>query len=305
MKQKTNEQYIKELKNINPNVTPLEGYNGAKNKIKHQCNICGHKWSVTPSHLLSGTHCPNCDNNLRSKKQTKSNQQYIEELKVKNPTIISIEKYNGTHTKIKHQCLKCGYIWNVEPAKLLSNRGCPQCNGGILKSHNTYIKDLLEINPNIEVLGKYINSQTQIEHKCLIHNYVWNARPNDLLRGKGCPICKASHGEKEIEKILKKYNVKYYAQYRFEDCKYKRALPFDFYLPDYNMCIEFQGRQHFESVDYFGGELALKETQKRDNIKREYCLSHNIKLLYILHFEYDNIDNILYDNLYNKEKQII
>ena len=68
MKQKTNEQYIKELKNINPNVIPLEEYKGAKNKIKHQCDICGHIWEVTPSHLLCGTHCPNCDNKLRSKK---------------------------------------------------------------------------------------------------------------------------------------------------------------------------------------------------------------------------------------------
>lgn len=305
MKQKTNEQYIKELKNVNPNVIPLEEYKGAKNKIKHQCNVCGHIWDVTPSHLLCGTHCPNCDNKLRSEKQTKSNQQYIKELKDKNPTIIALEKYVGTHSKIKHKCLKCGYIWSVEPAKLLSCRGCPECNGGVLKSHDTYVNELSKINSYIEVVDKYVNSQTPIKHRCLIHNYVWNARPNDLVQGKGCPICKASHGEKEIETILQKYNIKYYVQHRFDDCKYKRVLPFDFYLPDYNMCIEFQGRQHYEAVDYFGGELALKETQKRDNIKKQYCLLHNIDLLYISHFEFDVIENILYDFLFNKQTHII
>ena len=68
MKQKTNEQYIWELNNINPNIIPLEIYKGARTKIKHQCKICSHIWYVTPSYLLCGTNCPNCDNHLRSKK---------------------------------------------------------------------------------------------------------------------------------------------------------------------------------------------------------------------------------------------
>jgi hypothetical protein len=116
---------------------------------------------------------------------------------------------------------------------------------------------------------------------------------------------KVKKNELYFNPILQKYNVKYYVQHRFDDCKYKRVLPFDFYLPDYNVCIEFQGRQHYEAVDYFGGELALKETQKRDNIKKQYCLQHNIGLMYISHFEFDNIENILYDFLFNKQTQII
>ena len=131
-----------------------------------------------------------------------------------------------------------------------------------MKSHDAYVKELADINSKVQVIETYVNSQTPIKHKCLIHNYIWNVRPNDLLSGKGCPICKSSYGEKTIERFLQKHNIKYCVQYRFNDCRHQRPLPFDFYLPEFNMCIEFQGRQHYEAVDYFGGELALKETQK-------------------------------------------
>jgi hypothetical protein len=64
-------------------------------------------------------------------------------------------------------------------------------------------------------------------------------------------------------------------------------------LPDYNICIEYDGIQHFESVDYFGGELGFINTQMRDNIKNEYCKNNNIKLIRIPYWDYENIDQIL------------
>lgn len=51
----------------------------------------------------------------------------------------------------------------------------------------------------------------------------------------------------------------------------KKPLPFDFYLPEYNLCIEFQGIQHFQPVPYFGGQEKFGYYCKHDDIKREWC----------------------------------
>ena len=64
----------------------------------------------------------------------------------------------------------------------------------------------------------------------------------------------------------------------FEDCIDKRPLPFDFYLPEYNICIEYQGQQHYYPVEIFGGKNAFESQVLRDNIKREYCQKNNILL---------------------------
>jgi hypothetical protein len=89
-------------------------------------------------------------------------------------------------------------------------------------------------------------------------------------------------------------NLKYIKQHRFYDCKDVRALPFDFYLPELNICIEFQGKQHYEPITYFGGLTTFNGQQKRDKIKMEYCFTNNIKLITIKYN--DNINEIF--NLY-------
>ena len=84
-----------------------------------------------------------------------------------------------------------------------------------------------------------------------------------------------------VSNILTNFNIEFEIQKIFNDCKDKRELPFDFYLNDYNICIEFDGRHHFESIDYWGGENKLKYTKEHDNIKDEYCKNNNIKLIRI------------------------
>ena len=70
-------------------------------------------------------------------------------------------------------------------------------------------------------------------------------------------------------------------------------MPFDFYLPAYNLCIEFDGEQHFKSIKHFGGEKRLSIQKIKDNIKTEYCKNNNIKLLRIPYYDFNNIEKIL------------
>ena len=94
--------------------------------------------------------------------------------------------------------------------------------------------------------------------------------------------------------LLNKYSIKFIPQHKFDDCKNKNVLPFDFYLPDYNTCIEFNGIQHYKAIEYFGGEKRFKEQNKTDLIKKEYCKNKKIKLIIIKYNEkIDKITKIL------------
>jgi len=80
------------------------------------------------------------------------------------------------------------------------------------------------------------------------------------------------------------------------DCRNKKELPFDFYLPDYNLCIEYDGIFHYE--DIFDKPYDFKTGKKRDKIKTKYCKDNNINLLRIPYWEFDNIEEILRQTLF-------
>lgn len=143
-----------------------------------------------------------------------------------------------------------------------------------------------------KILSAYINATEKmlIDFNCG-HNPNW-ITPNNLKNGYFCPICNESKGEKVIREYLEKNGLEFKQEYIFEDCKYKRSLPFDFYIKEYNLCIEYDGIQHFEVSSYFG-EKSFKDTQKRDKIKNDYCKNNNINLVRIPYWEIDNVENIL------------
>lgn len=103
--------------------------------------------------------------------------------------------------------------------------------------------------------------------------------------------CLVSKGENKIEEILQNLNIKYDKQKKFEDLIGKsKPLPFDFYLPDYNTCIEYQGEQHYTPMRFSNGEEKFKERQIYDDKKRKYCNKNNIKLIEIPYWDFDKLD---------------
>lgn len=131
----------------------------------------------------------------------------------------------------------------------------------------------------------FANQKTKVEIICNNHGIFYQA-PTDHLRGVGCPRCQFSKGEQQILIFLENNNINFDSQKRFKDCKNIKPLPFDFYLNDYNVCIEFQGEQHYRSISFYGGDKGLIKIQKRDKIKKEYCINNNISYIEI------NKDNI-------------
>jgi very-short-patch-repair endonuclease len=105
--------------------------------------------------------------------------------------------------------------------------------------------------------------------------------------------CKESYGEQCIRTFLEHNNVKFVQEKRFDDCRDVKPLPFDFYLPENNLIIEFDGKHHYEETGLGNHEI----TKKHDKIKNQYCQSHNIDLLRIPYWEKHNIENIIINKL--------
>lgn len=188
------------------------------------------------------------------------------------------------------ECIVDGNIVQIRESHLKNGVGCMVCAGkkrGIeqRKSHSEYVAEMSIKNPFINIVGTYIDQYTKIKYICKICGYEGESLPNNLLRGGGCPECNMSNGEKKILRYLKDNNIQFKEQYTFKNCKNIFCLPFDFYLSEYNTCIEYDGEQHFKPIDYFGGEEGFISRQHNDNIKTQYCKNNRINLLRIRYDE--------------------
>lgn len=302
----TVEQYIKMVEIINPNIEALGDYINAKTKILHRCKIDNYEWEAAPNHILEGHGCPECTKRMLSEIKRMTHEEYVKKVAICNPNIEVVGEYIDSKTPISHKCKIDDTEWMAKPANILYGKGCPTCAHNKLsdllrKTHEEYVADVERINPDIEVIGQYIDSQTPIEHKCKQFGHVWMARPYNVLSNKGCPQCKQSKGEKAVARWLDEHGIQYIPQNRFPDCKDTKPLPFDFYLINYNNCVEFDGPQHFEPIDFAGkgeewAKQQLKTTQYHDQIKNTYCSDNNIPLLRIPYFK--NIEEELNNFLF-------
>lgn len=296
-KKKTHEQYVDELKDANNSIVVLDKYINSEVPIEHKCLICNYHWKARPVNILRGKGCPKCAGILK-----RTTQSYMEEIRKINPNILPLEDYINVYTQISHKCLIHNVEWSTSPSSVLQGCGCYMCGAEKLRKSNTksneqYLAELKKVNPNIIPLEKYKGASTKILHKCLIDGYEWKAQPAHELSGYGCPKCKVSKGEHKIAMWLESHNIPYEVQYKFDDCKDQKSLPFDFYLPQYNVCIEFDGEQHFRPINFFGGEEKFKRQQLHDKIKNEYCKSKDIPLLRISFNQNieEKLDNFLFN----------
>ena len=252
--------------------------------------ICQHHgaFAQTPSNHLSGAGCTICGNDRI--------KLTLEDFKIKSKSIhfdkydYSLVEYNNSKTSVVIICPIHGKFHQT-PHDHLSGRGCNKCAiveraDGLKKSKGDFILESCLVHENKYDYSyvEYVNSKTKVKIICPIHGEFEQA-PTHHTKGVGCPYCNESKGERKISKLLKENLIKFVRQKKFEGCKNVLQLPFDFYLPEYNICIEYDGRQHFEPVDYFGGEKALELTKINDGIKSDYCSNNGVKLYRIAYNE--------------------
>jgi hypothetical protein len=175
--------------------------------------------------------------------------------------------------------------------------GCPYCIGRH-KTTGEFVEELKIIDSDIIIIGEYLGSEIPINCKCNKCGHEWSPISRSLKNGQGCPICSSSKGERKIFDYLQAKNVTFNTQHSFPDCKHVGVLKFDFYLNELNVCLEYDGIQHFKPIDFAskGYEWAdeqLKSSKKRDKIKDNYCKNKNIPLIRIPYYNFNEIETIL------------
>lgn len=196
--------------------------------------------------------------------------------------------------EISIKCLKHETIFLSRPFAVRWRRtNCPACRreavsrkltGSRRTSYNKFKSNIKKnFGSGIELLtteNDYQSGTDVMQLKCRLHG-VFSANIDAIRRGFGCKSCNFSRGERYIAAALDELEIPFETQKKFDTCRDLRPLPFDFWLPDFNILIEFQGRQHYESFDRWGGAKSLQEVQRRDKIKRGWCSENEIPLLEI------------------------
>ena len=307
MGQKLNTQeFIKRAKLIHQNKFDYSkvDYSYYQSKIEIICKNCGQSFTQTPNNHLNGKGCPHCSH----KSTPKTTEEFINELITIYGNKYDYSKivYKNRNTKVCIICPKHGEFWRT-PSSLLKNMICPHCfKDDNIKLHSKTHKQFLIEAKNIhgdkyEYLSTYINAKTHMLIKCKKCNHIFKQTPHKHINAKhGCPICCMSKAECEIENLLNENNIIYEHQKKF-DWLGRQSL--DFYLPQYNIAIECQGKQHFEACDFFGGEIEFRKLQNRDIVKKHLCDENNVRLLYFSnlkkiksdYFVFNNIEELLYE----------
>lgn len=309
-KKKSEEQFLKEVEVVNPNVEILSEYKGASVKVQCKCKICNNIWETTPSVLLAGRGCRKCATKRNAEKIQLTHNEFIELFsKCNNPYVKIVGKYAGTDSNIECECLICGESFYTSPYRILNGAKHITCAKKIAAEkrkcdYEELRQRIHKVNPNIELLGEYINFHTKMKFKCICGE-IHEATPDHLLRGGLCYKCgrHKSKGEDSVEDILQSIGVTYKKQYK--PILENNRLAFDFALMrngNVYALIEYDGEGHYIPIDFAGKgkEWANKnfETyQLRDSIKDQYCKDNNIPLLRIPYWDYNNIDKILSDFL--------
>lgn len=278
-KKLTTEEFIKRAREIHGDkydYSKVE-YKTTRDKITIICPIHG-EFEQSPNNHLRGRGCPKCANNIK-----KTLEGFIERAnKVHgNKYDYSYVEYINSKTPVKIMCPIHGEFYQ-KPEKHLIGRGCPHCGGTYKKTLEEFKNEAGQIHNFVYDYSKveYVNNHTKVCIICPKHGEFYQTPHNHLTNRYGCPFCKRSKLEMEVEKLLRDNGIGYVGQMKFG---WLGSKSLDFYIPSLNIAIECQGRQHFEPVKAFGGEDEYKRIVERDSEKYNLCKENGVKLLYYSH----------------------
>ena len=274
----------------------IEPLHGLFKKTKAKCLICGYgadgNWTPLPINLLKGKGCPNCAGN--APKNFSDVQQEVEKLGNGEFILLDIKrtKKEGIWMHLYHKVCKNDYWMRNDVFK--SGCRCRYCQAIATGDRCRFsLEDLKERISQVAdhqyryVKGDYKNnlSKIRVVHKKCGTEFTttWAS----LSQSSGlCPSCNASNGEQEVMGYLTSHKISYTYAYHIPDLKDKHNLHFDFWLPQYQTAIEYDGQQHYMPVNFGGidqeqAEYHFNKTVKHDQMKNQYCKDHDINLIRI------------------------
>jgi len=289
---------------------------GSHANISVVCDICGKTYRPVVKNYNHRKNkdidvCNHCHGTKRfadnREKRAKDKFAVIRNICKENGYVLLTDEseYVDMQTKISFECPKHG-VQTTSVSSFIRCKRCRMCayeQVAMDKMHTPeYVKSVIEgyngnkwMNPE-EYIGTTVRN---LVIKCGLcgglYTTSFNSYSTDATAQRKCfsCSCRESAGEERIRLFLEFNDIKFVQEYKFCNCCDKKPLPFDFYLPDYNLCIEFDGQHHFEDRGFGNFEL----TKQHDKIKNEYCESHDIDLLRIPYWEGSKIEIILKDKL--------
>ena len=280
-----------------------------KNKRTNVIIICPEhgEFSQNPEVHLRGSGCKECGKSISKSKRFKDFDIVLEEFKKVhgNKYDYSKVKYNGTDSRVEIICPEHGSFFQT-PYEHKKGSGCPYCFG-LYKTNEDFISSAKKVHGDKYDYSKvnFLNVRDKVEIICKEHGSFFQNYINHVTNKCGCPKCNSNwKGEKAIRNFLQKNKIIFDEQYTFDDLKDKKHLRFDFFIKEKNLCIEYDGLQHFEPI--FGKE-SFKETTEHDIKKNKYCKEKKINLLRIKYSDFYNIDGILseyFDISKNYKKEV-
>ena len=302
---KSNTEEFKNKANIIHNfkyIYPKSEYEKNNKKIIITCLTHG-DFSQTPASHLSGNGCPDCGRKNIADSLRLTKLEFTQKSGKKHEYIYDYSKsdYNGRDTKVIIICKTHGEF-KQNPHAHMTGAKCPECNGGVPINKEKFVikSDIVHKNKYNYDKSIFITTAIKVIITCPRHGD-FTQTPSNHISGHGCPRCRESLGEKAINEFLTQNDIKFKPQGKFDTCRRKKALPFDFVIYHKNITsiIEFHGRQHY-SPSAFRGTITKEQLEKNllyiqecDNIKKKWCKAHNIPFLAISYKDKNYIPKII------------
>ena len=280
----------------------LDDYKNAYSVLEFICPEHGKKRIVYNNFMHSIYGCDECGYESSAEKNRLSVDNVASIVGSKNGNILKNPQdyINSKTNNLIIQCGACGenFITSLS-SQVNSNGNCQKC-GNIMNAVQLILpsdeveRRINSVNGNI-LLNKddyHKNNARNLNIRCSCGNIFTTSLVNYQEGTNRCQVCsqRISSGEMLVISILDELNIEYIKEYKFSDCKAKKELPFDFYLPKYKKIIEFDGEHHFSPIF---GEEAFERTQRNDAIKNKYCEDNNIPLLRIPFWEGSNAKQMI------------
>lgn len=204
---------------------------------------------------------------------------------------------NGIKDHVRCRCNLHSAEYETLVESVIAGRGCDKCKIEKQKNYLTFeeAQEKLRQNKRDVELLMYTQCSAPIRVRCVKCGEEWETKIAEPSR---CPNCDNKFkGESIVYQLLKDKHIPFIHQYKFEDCVDEKELVFDFYIPSLNTCIEYNGKQHYRPIKYFGGEERYLVQLRHDEIKRQYCKDNHIRLIEIKYTynTYDKVQEFLKD----------
>jgi hypothetical protein len=286
----------------------LSEYKGTHEKVLIDYLDGSDPYWIYPNSYKNGRKC-------LAKCSDKAKEEFFSALYSSNHILLS--DYKNTNIKVLID-FKCGHEphW-ITPGHYKSGRGCPKCANNTKSQGEEELMKLLETNGHI-LLSKYVDAHTKVLIDFNCGHKPNLTKPNSYKNGARCPECSGNKGESELHNLLIDMGYEVKTQHKYDDLRDKRLLPYDFYLPKYNLLIELDGEHHRQEIYYksknditdmdeVDAYLRLCDRQHKDKLKDDYARENNIPLLRIEYnskIELDKWKQLILDKINEIELQI-